>query len=317
MARPPEDRENGLASSPPGWAAGWKSYRYRTEAGKDVFGHLQNLGDGKEPHRYAHEAEPVQKRGDPVGEAFDAGGGVHADGAEKDPEGAGNQPLDHGFPHQGDDQGHSQGHQGKILRRAEADGEFGQRGRQQHQADHAQGPGDEGADGRYAQGRAGPAFLAHLVAVQAGHDRGGFPGKVHQDGGGRAAVHGPVVDAGQHDDGGGGIHAEGEGNEHGRPGHRPDAGQDPDDGPHGHAEKAEEEIGGGEDRGKTRNQVFEHVSIPLTFPGTRWGAETSATTGKWRRGRKCRPRWSAGSSGSGPCRGKGPWRQKNRNVEGT
>ena len=177
----------------------------------------------------------------------------------------------------------------KYSGRAETDREVGQRRRQEHQANHAQGPGDEGADGRNPQRRAGPALPGHLVAVQAGHDRGGFARKVHQDGGGRAAVHGPVIDAGQHDDGGGGIHAEGEGNEHGRPGHRPDAGQDPDDRPHGHAEKAEEEIDGRNDRNKTRNQVFNHVlRSPFKFPETRWAAEISATAGKWRRGRTCR-----------------------------
>ena len=116
---------------------------------------------------------------------------------------------------------------------------------------------------RYSQRRAGPAVPGHLVAVEAGHDGGGLSRQVHQDGGRRAAVHGPVVDAGKHDDGGGGVHAEGEGDEHGRPGNGPDARENADDRPHRHAEEAEEEVGGGNGGCETAKQVFNHDSSLL------------------------------------------------------
>ena len=64
--------------------------------------------------------------------------------------------------------------QGKIFRRAEFQGEFGQGRSDEGQADDPDGPGDEGADGGHAQGRAGPAFQGHLVAVDAGNDRSGL-----------------------------------------------------------------------------------------------------------------------------------------------
>ncbi len=131
---------------------------------------------------------------------------------------------------------------------------------------HAQRPGDEGADRRYPQRRAGPAVLAHLVAVEAGHDGGGLARQVHQDGGRRTAVHGPVVDAGKHDDGGRGVHPEGEGDEHGRPGNGPDAGENADDRPHRHAEEAVEKVGEGKGRRETVKQVFEHDSSLLYIP---------------------------------------------------
>ena len=109
----------------------------------------------------------------------------------------------------------------------------------------------------------GPAVLAHLVAVEAGHDGGGLARQVHQDGGRRTAVHGPIVDAGKHDDGGRGVHPEGEGDEHGRPGNGSDAGENADDRPHRHAEEAVEKVGEGNGRRETVKQVFDHDSSLL------------------------------------------------------
>ena len=75
--------------------------------------------------------------------------------------------------------------------------EFGQRGRHQHQTDDAEAPPDERAQGRHPQRRPGPALAGHLIAVEAGHHAGRFPGDVQQDGGGGTAVHGPIIDPGQ------------------------------------------------------------------------------------------------------------------------
>ncbi len=79
-----------------------------------------------------------------------------------------------------------------------------QRGREDLQGDDPQRPGDERPKGGDPESRAGPALPGHLVAVEAGDDRGGLARDVDQDGGGGAAVISPVVDAGQHDNGGGG-----------------------------------------------------------------------------------------------------------------
>ena len=71
--------------------------------------------------------------------------------------------------------------------------------------DFKDGPGYEGPYRRDGQGGPGPSFLGHLVPVDAGHYGGGFPGYVEEDGGGGAAVHGAVIDAGKKDHGPGGI----------------------------------------------------------------------------------------------------------------
>ena len=60
-------------------------------------------------------------------------------------------------------------------------------------------PGEERAQGGGRQRLAGAALLGHLVAVDRGHHRGGFPGQVDQDRGRRAAILGAVIDAGEHD----------------------------------------------------------------------------------------------------------------------
>jgi len=80
--------------------------------------------------------------------------------------------------------------------------------------------------------RAGPArpLRVHRVAVDAGHDRGGLAGNSHQDRRGRAAVHRPVVDPSQHDDGGGGIQPVAGRQEQADPGQGTHAGKHPDQG---------------------------------------------------------------------------------------
>ena len=129
---------------------------------------------------------------------------------------------------------------------------LGQRGRHEDQADDAERPGDEGAEGGHAQGRAGPALARHLVAVQAGHDRGGLAGDVHQDGGGRAAVHGPVVDSGQHDDGRDRRDVEGGRQEQRHGGRRAQARQDADERADQAADEAVEEVRSAAARRRTR-----------------------------------------------------------------
>ena len=82
----------------------------------------------------------------------------------------------------------------------------GEEGDQQH--------GHEGAHERGGEGRrqrlAGPALLRHRIAVEGGRHRPGLARDVEQDRGDRPAEQRPPVDAGEHDDGGGRRHAEGE-----------------------------------------------------------------------------------------------------------
>ena len=63
---------------------------------------------------------------------------------------------------------------------------------------------------------AGPARpgLRHLVALERGGDRGRLARRVEQDGGGRAAEHRAVVDAGEHDERAGRVELHGERQQH-------------------------------------------------------------------------------------------------------
>ena len=79
---------------------------------------------------------------------------------------------------------------------------------------HADGAGDEGGDGGNAERRAGASLLRHLVAVEAGDHRGRFSRHVEQDRRRRTAVLGAVINAREHDDRAGGIHLEGQRQQH-------------------------------------------------------------------------------------------------------
>ena len=97
--------------------------------------------------------------------------------------------------------------------------------RYQHEKHNADGAGDERRSPRC---RAAPPFLhRHLVAVEAGHHRGGFARRIDQHRGDRAAVHRAGVERGEHDDPGGGIHAEGERQQHRHARGRPTPGNAP------------------------------------------------------------------------------------------
>ena len=99
----------------------------------------------------------------------------------------------------------------------------GERRREQHQADHAQRAGDEGADRRDGERRPGAPVLRHRVAVDAGHHRRGLARYAHQDRGGGAAVHRAVIDAGEQHDGDDRVQAEGRGQQQADAGERPQA----------------------------------------------------------------------------------------------
>ena len=48
-------------------------------------------------------------------------------------------------------------------------------------------------------------LLRHHISLDRGDDRAGFARRVEQDRGGRAAIHGAVIEAGEHDEGAGRI----------------------------------------------------------------------------------------------------------------
>ena len=83
--------------------------------------------------------------------------------------------------------------------------------------------GEERAERRDRERRAGAALARHLVAVDAGDHRGGFARQVDQNGRGRAAVLRAVEDAGEHDQSRHRLEVEGERQQHRDGRDRPDA----------------------------------------------------------------------------------------------
>ena len=79
--------------------------------------------------------------------------------------------------------------------------------RDQHHGDQR---ADEGGSERRGQRLGGPALLRHRIAVEGRRDRPGLARNIEQDRGDRAAEQRAPVDAGQHHDGRGRIHGEGE-----------------------------------------------------------------------------------------------------------
>ncbi len=153
---------------------------------------------------------------------------VDADASQQQPRARhDHRPGQRGRRHVGEE--HEAEHeQRRVFGRPEAQGEVGQRRRHQREHDHAEGAGDERADGGDGERGAGAAFPGHGVAVDAGHDGGRLARDAHQDRRGGAAVLRAVVDAGQHDDGLGGVEAEGDRQQYGNAGQRADTRQHAD-----------------------------------------------------------------------------------------
>ena len=129
-----------------------------------------------------------------------------------------------------------------------------------------------------AERRAGAAVARHLIAVDAGHDRGGLARDIEQDRGGRAAVFGAVIDAGHHDDAAGRVHLVGQRQQHRDGRGRPEPRQDADDGAEEAADEAPEQIRRLQRDRKSVQQPAEDVH--LRTRRSRSGAAPPAPPGK-------------------------------------
>ena len=133
--------------------------------------------------------------------------------------------------------------EGEILGRAELQRKGRQRIRQKGEPHDASRSGDERADGGDGKRRPGAPLFGHLIPIDARDDRGRLSGDVQENRGRGAAVHGPVVDPGQHDDGGQRVpDGVGERQEKGDGRRRPQAGQDPDHRPQHRTDQGKEEV---------------------------------------------------------------------------
>ncbi len=181
---------------------------------------------------------------------------VDADGAEEQARDPAHQPLQHRGAHRRE-RGQAEHHQREIFRRPEGERRARERRREQHEADRADGAGDERADRRDAERHAAAALQRHLVAVERGHHRGRLARHVDQHRSERAAVHGAVVKAGEHDESAGRIEAARERQQQRNGEGGPNARQNSDDGAESHSNQRPQEIGEGQGGRKAEQQLIE------------------------------------------------------------
>jgi hypothetical protein len=119
--------------------------------------------------------------------------------------------------------------------------------------------GEEGADEGRGEGRrqrlGGAALLRQRKAVEGGGHRPGFAGDVEQDGSDRPAEQRAPVDAGEHDDGRGRVHREGQRQQDGDTVGAAQAGQHADQDAQQQAEQHEAQVGQGHRHGEALEQA--------------------------------------------------------------
>ena len=211
-------------------------------AGMLVLQVAQDLAQAEDAHAERHEVQPVGHLRQIEGEALRACFHVTADQTQQQAQhdhGEGLEQRTAGQRHRGHQ---TQYHQGKVFRRTELKRHIRQRRRGDGEQHGRHGAGEEGAQRRGGERRPGAALLCHLVAIDRCHDRRTFSGQVDQDGGGRAAVLGAVVNAGEHDQGRDRRQAEGDRQQHGDGGDRAEPGQHADRRAEQHADEAVQQV---------------------------------------------------------------------------
>ena len=220
----------------------------------------QHLGHPEEAHQHGYEADPVVKIRDAEGEPVNAGN-IDSDHPDKQADDGDDKGLEQGPGTEIAQDREAEQHDREDLGRAELQGDLRHRGSNEHQEKDSERPGDKGTESRDSQGRSRPPLPGHLIPVDAGDGRRGLPGDVDQDRRGRAAVHGPVKNAGQHDDRRGRGDGKGDRQEErdGRGGSDPR--QDADQGADQTAEQAQGQIDGRDGDAEPGNDVLEYFHI--------------------------------------------------------
>ena len=205
---------------------------------------MERLADREQPDRERRHLDAVEKLRHPEGEARLSGQDVDADEAEDESEEQAGQAPERRVAEGRRDGHEGDAHQGEIILRPEADGDVDEPGGQEGDAERGDDAGHEGADGGGREGRPAAAGLGHAVALERRDHRRALARRVDEDGGGRAAIHAAVIDAGEHDERPARIHLEGDRQEQGDRERRADAGQDPDGGAEEDADQREQQLRG-------------------------------------------------------------------------
>ena len=172
-------------------------------------GHTEEADHGND---VVHAGVQIQ---DVEGKAGGGRHGVHAHGAQKDPQRGGQQAPENGLGAQAARHHHAHDPQKQVVNGGEVQGELGDdRGEQGQHQDTDEGTND-GLGGGDAHGHAGVALFRQGIAVQGGGHSGRCAGDVQQDGRAGAAIHRAHEDADHQGQGRMGLPAEGKGHQQG------------------------------------------------------------------------------------------------------
>src|SRR5262249_18687941 len=162
-------------------------------------------------------------------------------------------------------QGHEgEHHEGEIIGWPELERPIHPHWREECDAEGADHTGDERADGRGRERRAGAAVTRHLVTLERRDDGGALAGRVEENRRSRAAVHRAVIDAGEKNECRGRLDLEGDRQEQRDGQRRAEAGKDADRSSQRGADQAPQEIHRSERDRKAVEKLREgiHLSCP-------------------------------------------------------
>ena len=227
-------------------------------------GDVERLAHREQADRHHDDIDAVEQLRKAEGEARLAGLQVDADQAEPDAEEQRRQSSDRGRAEHRRHRHEREHHQREIIGRPEFERPLHHDGREERDAEGADRPGDERADGGGRERRAGAAVAGHLVALERRDDGGAFARGVEQDRGGRAAIHRAVIDAGEQDEGRGRLDLEGDRQEQRDGERRAQPGEDADRGSERGADETPHQIDRSERDRKAVEELREgfHVSRP-------------------------------------------------------
>jgi hypothetical protein len=202
----------------------------------------KHLADREESDRTQDDVDAADQLGPPEGQARLARLQVDSDETEQQPQARRESGLGRNVAGERSDRRHGEDHERKVFRGTEPQRDADQRGRgegEEHGGDRAR---HERAHGGGGQRGTGAAALRHLESVERGHRGRRVAGRIHEDGGGRAAVHRAVVDAAEKNEGRRGVETERDREQQRDRCRGAEAGEDADRRPEHDAEQAEEQV---------------------------------------------------------------------------
>nr|P70796.1 RecName: Full=Uncharacterized 31.6 kDa protein in TAR-I ttuC' 3'region; AltName: Full=ORFZ4 [Agrobacterium vitis]AAB61632.1 unknown [Agrobacterium vitis] len=202
----------------------------------------EDLGDAEHANRDGDEIDAFGKFHLSEGEPFLAGIDVLPDRAEKQAHDDHPERLQNRSVRQRNGDKKTEHDQCEIFRCSELQRHRGERrsGNCQQQGRHA--TGEERAECGRRQRLSGSALAGHLVAIDRRHGRRTLSWQVDQNGRGRAAILGTIIDARQHDQRGDRRKGEGDRQKHGDRRGRPDARKNADQRPQQDADEAPDDV---------------------------------------------------------------------------